>query len=519
MPPVLTFPVKRKPLLFICCLFSCCLLTPTAWAQSYLPGRVNFSRLANSSLDPFTDSAGAGGQIPSVSYQPGFNGSRNPPTPLANRATAQQQWFVSRFDRMTVFSPYFDNMTSWYLNAQVYQDLYAIYPGSAVASQHPEWILHDQQGNQLYIPWGCSDGTCPQYAADIANPKFRAWWIRQVQSILSRGGYRGIWIDDVNMNFAVSDGNANPVAPMDDSTAAPMTWAAWRSYVAQFVTQIRQAFPGREIVHNPVWYAGPPGVLDQDPSIQAEIAAADIINLERGIGSEPNLTGGTGFWSLDSFFGYIDRVHQAGHGVVLEQYDVTDVPTQEYSMAGYFLISSGVDYYADTSTTPANWWSGFNVNMGVPLGPRSYNNGIYQRNFSQGIVLLGEPGAITHMVALPGVFQRLDGTRVGSVTISAREGIILLGPYYNPVIPALSATTTSLPPATSGVFYDVGLTASGGSGAYSFSLSGAPAGLAISGWRITGTPSTAGTYNNVSLTVRDTATGAQAGQTLSLTVH
>src|SRR6185312_9064147 len=105
-------------------------------------------------------------------------------------------------------------------------------------------------------PWGCADGACPQYAADIANPTFRAWWIAQAQTNLSNGNYKGLWIDDVNMNFDVADGAGNPVAPIDAATGAPMTWSAWRNYVAQFLTQIRQAFPAREIVHNAVWYAG-----------------------------------------------------------------------------------------------------------------------------------------------------------------------------------------------------------------------------------------------------------------------
>ena len=112
------------------------------------------------------------------------------------------------------------------------------------------------------------------------------------------------------MNFSVSDGNGNAVAPIDDSTGQPMIWAAWRYYVAQFVMQIRQAFPTKEIVHNSVWFAGPSGVRDGDAAIKLQIAAADVINLERGIGSDAGLTGGTGDFSLSALFGFIDRVHQ-----------------------------------------------------------------------------------------------------------------------------------------------------------------------------------------------------------------
>ncbi|MDP9055495.1 MAG: putative glycoside hydrolase family 15 protein [Acidobacteriota bacterium] len=464
-----------------------------AQTQNGNPGKVNFSRLANPSLDPYTNS----------------------PT------TVQQQWLQTNFARMGVFTTYFDTRTSWYSNAQVYQDLYAIYNPSSLATQHPDWILHDASGNSLYIPWGCANGTCPQFAADISNPNFRAWWIGQMQGTLSRGNYKGLWIDDVNMNFSVSDGWGNPVTVLDATTGAPMTWTAWRTYVAQFLTQIRQAFPNKEILHNSVWCAGPSGVRDLDPAIQAQIAAADIINIERGIGSDPGLTGGTGDFSLNVLFGYIDRVHAAGRNVVLEQYDVTDVATRQYSVAGYFLISSGNDYYGDTVTTPDNWWSGFNVDLGSPLGPRTYANGVYRRNFSQGMVLLGEPGSATQTVTLPASFKTLDGTAVNSVTVSAYQGVILLGAYPGASAPALSFTTSSLPNATVGASYAAGLAASGGSGTFTFSASGLPSGLAVGGSGISGIPGagTAGTYSNVLVTAIDANTKATAQKTLSLTVY
>ena len=194
---------------------------------------------------------------------------------------------------------------------------------------------------------GRSNGTCPQYAADIANPAFRSWWIAQAQTNLSNGNYKGLWIDDVNMNFDVADGAGNLIAPIDDATGASMTWSAWRNYVAQFLTQIRQAFPTREIVHNGVWYAGPSGIQDLDAAIQAQIAAANVVNIERGIASNQGISGGKGPFSLYSLLAYVDRVHNLGRNVLLQQYDLTDPAVAQYALAGYFLISSGGDYHGD----------------------------------------------------------------------------------------------------------------------------------------------------------------------------
>ena len=70
--------------------------------------------------------------------------------------------------------------------------------------------------NLSLIHQGCGGGTCPQYAADISNADFRQYWINQALVGLNAGTYKGIWIDDVNLQaLQVSDGNSNLVAPYD----------------------------------------------------------------------------------------------------------------------------------------------------------------------------------------------------------------------------------------------------------------------------------------------------------------
>jgi hypothetical protein len=240
---------------------SACALT----AQTNSPGSVNYSGFEEAAIDIYTVI----------------------PTP------AIEQWFQTYFSRMTVFSPYFDSRTAWYSNGLADMDMYAIAPLSDTRWEHPEWIMHDQYGNWLYLDWGCANGSCPAYAGDIANPAYRAWWISSARAMLSRGNYKGLWIDDVNMNFLVCDNWGNLVVPVDYATGQPMTYDAWRAYVAQFMTQVRQAFPNIEITENTIWFSGPAGVFDADPSIQQQLVTATNLNLERGITNDPNLVGGT----------------------------------------------------------------------------------------------------------------------------------------------------------------------------------------------------------------------------------
>jgi len=321
--------------------------------------------------------------------------------------------------RMIVYSPYFDDKTGWYPNGWTYDDAYAVYRGSPLANRHPEWILRDPAGNPLYIPFACAQGTCPQYAGDISNPAFRAAWIAEARARLTHG-YRGLFIDDVNMEFRVSNGQEQHVAPIDPATRQPMTYEAWRGYVAQFMEQIRAALPHTEIVHNSIWFADTP-TRTSDPYIRREILAADYINLERGVN---DLTAHTGPLSLSSFLSYVDVVHSLGRGVLLDS-GVTERQATEYSLASYFLISGGNDGVATGGMTPNHWWSGFDVNLGDAGGPRRMWNGLLRRDFSGGIVLVDEPGASSVTVTLPRTMLNLDGRKVKSITLAPASGVVL----------------------------------------------------------------------------------------------
>lgn len=380
------------------------------FAQNSDPGHAQFMADAQSDFDSYT-------------YAPN---------------AALQQWFQTHLARMIAYSPYFDQRTSWYPNAYAYIDLYAIYPGSFEQTAHPEWILHDKNGNLLYIPYGCGGGTCSQYAADIANPGFRADWINWAKTAISSGHYPGLFIDDVNMEFRVSDGWGNPAAPIDSNTGQPMTSDTWRNYVASFLEQIHATLPGTKLIENSIWYVGTPEAQAADPIFQRQIATADIICLERGVASDPGLTGGTGFWSVYSFFKYVDVIHAAGKGVFFKEGNF-DTAGQQYGLASYFMISNGNDLIGDAQTFPDSWWHGYDVDLSAPLGPRTYNNGVFERDFAGGKVLMGEPGLAPQTVDLGGAYVTLDGASVTSVTIAGSQGLVLLSAAPSVATPPVAA--------------------------------------------------------------------------------
>jgi putative glycosyl hydrolase-like family 15 (GHL15) protein len=336
-------------------------------------------------------------------------------TPTAD----QKLWMQAHYTRMLTYSPYFDARLAWFPAAWVYKDLYAVYVGSADAARHPEWILRDLAGNALYIPYACAAGRCPQYAADVGNPDFRAAWIADAATTLA-AGYRGLFVDDVNLTLArVSDGTGEAVVPLDPRTGRGMTEDAWRGYMADFTADIRAAFPSVEIVHNALWFLG-----DRDPSMQREIAAADFVALERGV-NDAGIVGGTGTYGFDTFLAHVDAIHDMGRAVVFLP-GARSRAQREYGLAALFLLDGDDDMLGNApGGMPDRWWPGYDVVLGSPRGVRYGWAGVLRRDFDGGLVLLNPPDAPTARVALGRTCSDLRGRRRRTVTLRSASGAVL----------------------------------------------------------------------------------------------
>lgn len=449
-----------------------------------------------------------------------FNGyTDNPPI-------STQVWIKSHFWRIQSSSTYWDTRLSWMPNAWAYLDLYGIPAKSSIASQHPDWIMRDNSGNPLYIPWGCGNGTCPNYAGDMTNAGFRNHWIAFAQSLVAKG-YKGFWIDDVNMEFRVAYGSGADAIPHDPNTGATMTYDNWRRHIAEFTEQIRAALPTSELVHNSIWFATPNRASDQ--YVSREIDSADFINCERGI-SDSGLGSGTGPWSVRAFLDFVDTVHAHGKNVVFDEYDYDG----DYGLAGYYLISNGDDVLGNHAATPDNWWSGYDVNLGSPLAARYDWNGLIRRDFSAGMVLLNTPGAPAITVSLPTSLRQIDdGRLVSQVTLQPGQAVVLNGTATAPPPPPVASNSVNLSPSFSvNAAYNDGTTFnSGGIDGYGFAFSknllgstktlggiaytfgGANAPNAVTGSTI---PLTAGRFSALNV-VGTAVNGNQISQTFTVT--
>ncbi len=348
---------------------------------------------------------------------------------------AQQAWMRDHYDRMLAYSPYFDSRLAWFPNAWVYKDSYALRSNWQIFMDHPQWVLRDADGEALYIPFACAGGSCPQHAADFGNPDFRQWWIDDLRKEMDQG-YIGVYVDDVNLDWRISNGRGEHVKPIDPRTGKEMTLSDWRRYFAEFMEQIRAAFPDAEIVHNVIWYATPA----DDPFIARQIASADYINLERGA-TDDGIRGGSGKYGFETFLGFIDGVHARGRKVILDDDDSDTLVERDYELASYLLVNNGDDLIgADGDRrrmSPDNFWEGYEIDLGSAAGPRFSVGGLLRRDFECGIALLNQPDMPTRTITIGDGFNSLAGRPVRSVALEARTAAILIKQDCSPVAASL----------------------------------------------------------------------------------
>jgi hypothetical protein len=337
---------------------------------------------------------------------------------LDSASRARQAWMRRTYVRMRAYAPYFDSHLSWYPNAWAYKDLYAVYADEREDGSHLPYVLRDASGRRLYIPWGCDGSGCPQYAGDPGSPAFRAMWVREAKRQLA-AGYRGLYVDDVSTLPMVGDADGRLVLPIDPRTGHTMTKHAWRRYVTDFVAQIRRELPGIEIVHNYLWWAGPPS----DPPVRRQLESASWLLVEHAF-LDSGLTGGNGPSSYAAFMRHMDAVHRMGRRVVLESH--TGSPGRRITLlAGYLIVNNGRDLLSTGfGTDPPRVWRGFRLRLGRALGRRYRWRGVWRRDFRRGTALLSDPGAPRRRLRIRG--RKISGKRVRSVVLGDRSGAVLL---------------------------------------------------------------------------------------------
>jgi hypothetical protein len=151
-----------------------------------------------------------------------------------------------------------------------------------------------------------------------------------------------------------------------------------------------------------------------------------LVHKEFGVGPTSGIATGQDYREVME---YVDALHSRGIQITLSgDYLNSNPPTMEYNEATYFLVNDGSDYVSGISQTPLNFWSGFEVDLGSPLGPREYlPSGLWTRRFTGGVVYTDPPEGSTQTVRLGKRMRSPNLGEVESVTLAPAQGAVLVG--------------------------------------------------------------------------------------------
>lgn len=279
---------------------------------------------------------------------------------------------------------------------------------------HPEWFLEDSEGNR--INW---DGWPDHWFMDIGNPDYQDYWvahmIAKAQDVpASEDGWDGVYIDNVfTAMFGGLESNTTYVTDAAYEQAA-------HSYLANAYAQFQRA--------------GIPILINLGP-VPSVYSYADWASLTDGIKIEHFVSSWAGYHNSETWERQVSGLEEIGRAgkisTVYPKFIDDNLQARIYGLASYLLGRQGPHdffYYQiqDTYTWfPPLWFTEWETAIGYPIRDRYKDQGVWQRDYSRGKVLVNPTSGI-HVVDLGRTYQRLDGVAVSRIVLREHEGAMLL---------------------------------------------------------------------------------------------
>ena len=278
-------------------------------------------------------------------------------------------------------------------------------------TNHPEWFLTDSSGNRLVYADFPSD-----YVMDIGNSAYQSAWMNNVQTILTRDGWDGVFMDDVNTY--PGHGLNGKVAKYTDVQYGN----AMLSFVSSVATSLRAG--GLATVGN----------IGADPWNSAqEPIAEQMATSVGGFFREFWQRWGSGSVFTDSLWSSVmaqaDNAQAAGSFYLANTYGaMTETAVMAYVRASFLLgwngRSGGASMWDPGNTDPYSpVWT---ASIGTPSGARFQVGVGWQRNYSAGIAVVNPSSTTSQTFSLSGTWKASDGTTYsGSITLKPGTGAVL----------------------------------------------------------------------------------------------
>ena len=350
--------------------------------------------------------------------------------------TAQQDWMRAHYWRMRAYSPYFDSRLS--LGARrrgCTRDAYAIYVGGPVARHASRLDPARRGGQQALHPLRLQGRHLPAVRGRHRQPGLPGVVDLARRAPSSRAATPA---STSTTSTSTARSATAPGRRSTRSTRAPapsMTEADWQRYLADYMAGRPRRVP--DDGDRPQRRSGSPAT---PRPTSCACCAPPTSSTSSAASTTPASPGGTGKWSLQRAAGLRRPPPRRGPRRRPRRPRRPPPPGRLYGLAAYFLISSGRDGIGNASGgTPADWWTGYDVDLGAPLGaPLHLRTASSAATSSAASCSSTSPARPPARVALPAGARDLTGAAEHSVTLPAASGAV----FVTAAPPAVTATAT-----------------------------------------------------------------------------
>lgn len=298
--------------------------------------------------------------------------------------------------------------------------------GASFWNKHEEWFLHDGAGERVRVRVRSYKGRTARYAMNVAHPGYQDYLGEKAAALL-KVGYDGIQLDNVETAYSYKEryvGRFVSALPVPEE----MTEEKWYAGEAAMLRRIRAianeaGFRDREVIFNHI-RAGEP---DRSMEYLAEVDGANAESwLDKGVGPE-------GRWGWRSRVELARRAAKAGKRTNL--LCSSSGPNRKealFTFASYLMAVAGERstfwYGKPYRVENMPWYDFYEIDLGAPAGEMaSIENGLYRRDFDEGIVVVN-PGGAPAAASLGGPFWNEMYEELESVEMPAKSAAILRRP-------------------------------------------------------------------------------------------
>jgi hypothetical protein len=240
-----------------------------------------------------------------------------------------------------------------------------------ISQSHPDWFLLKEDGDRV--------GDEDSYFMDPGSEGFRAFWLERARALQEAHGWENIFLDNVEASRRKFVEKYEPLARYPDDKS-------YQEAVEGFLNYIRQNYfaPRGKLMYANIVSVDDYGVWDE------YLEYLDGVMIE-SFATEWD----EGYLSDDEWQAQIEQAERAltaGKTLILvAQGQQDDMELQKFSFASYLLITDGNAYFRyANSVAYREWWTyeNYNLDPGLPVGPRYEYEGGWRRDFSKGYVIV-----------------------------------------------------------------------------------------------------------------------------------